>query len=626
MRPARWVCCATSLAALLVTGCGGAADPTEVRQAEYAVQWFGRGPVPRSPAAAPADLEWRAVTLPYAGERERFREDGRGKAARVWLRVVDRADEAGPRAVAYGAFMPTSYRTTVYVDGKRVAENDATLSNAWHRPELFQLPFVTDGPREHEILVSFECWAGYLGCIVPPLHVGALAPVTDFYEWQTFLRIGVPQIGSVSILCVGAFALFFWVRRRHEVAYLLFFCASLLWTFRTLHYHLSRYPQPEGVFWWVTINSLPWLSVVVYLFAFRLYGERRPVVERVLVGMATISTLLALPNITSENWFFEQIQYAMQALISIFVTVVLTIAGWRRRRSEQLAMAAALWVCLAFGVHDLLLETGSITIESLYLLPYAALPLFGAFIYAMARRYRGAIEDAERLNASLEQRLVQRQRELDDSYAQLRRIEIESAKNQERQRLMRDMHDGIGSSLMSSLALAERGHADHEFVLGTLRDAVDELKLTIDSLEPIENDLVTLLANLRYRLGPRLGKAGLTIEWDMPDLPKLAWMDAAAALQILRIVQESIANVIKHARATKLRVAAAVIDGQVRVTIADDGVGYDVEAEARAPTGRGLRNLRHRAEQIGAIIEMRNLEPGTRVTLQLPIDRRRAPR
>ena len=264
--------------------------------------------------------------------------------------------------------------------------------------------------------------------------------------------------------------------------------------------------------------------------------------------------------------------------------------------------------------------------RGVFLLPYAALPLFGAFIYAMARRYRGAIEDTERLNASLEQRLAERQRELDDSHARLGHIEVQNARNQERQRLMRDMHDGLGSSLMSSLALAERGEADHEFMLGTLREAVDELKLTIDSLEPIESDLVTLLASLRYRIGPRLTKAGLTIEWDMPDLPKLDWMDAAAALQILRIVQESITNVIKHARAARLRVAAAADQAQVRVTVADDGVGYDVEALASAPVGRGLRNLRQRAEQLGALIEMHSADTGTTVTLLLPIERRRVPR
>ena len=114
----------------------------------------------------------------------------------------------------------------------------------------------------------------------------------------------------------------------------------------------------------------------------------------------------------------------------------------------------------------------------------------------------------------------------------------------------------------------------------------------------------------------------------MPDLPTLPWMDAAAALQILRIVQESITNVIKHARATRLRVATSAGDGHVRVTIADDGVGFDVQAVARVrvPSGRGLRNLRHRAEQLGAGIDMRSDGNGTTMTLLLPIDRRRVPR
>jgi signal transduction histidine kinase len=625
MKRASWACCAISLAAWVLGGCESQPDHLEVRRAQYAVQWFDDDAAPASPPRVPQELEWRNVTLPHLGGRERPVEGGRIAFARVWIRIVHRAQAVGPHALAYGAFMPAQPSSTLYVDGVRVAATDRTLSNAWHRPVLFQLPHVEHGRDEQVLVLAFDCAAGYLGCGVPPLHVGALGPVTDFHERQTFLRIDVPLIGSVSILIVGAFALLFWIRRRHEVVYALFFCASLLWTLRTLHYHLSRYPHPEAVFWWVTVNSLPWLSVVVYLFAFRLYGERRPAVERTLIAMATLSTL-AVPMGFMDDWVFEQIRYGIQTLISVGVTVLLSVAAWRRRTREHIAMAAALWICFVFGVHDFMLETTMIDIESIYLLPYAALPLFGAFIYAMARRYRGAIEDTERLNASLEQRLAERTRELDESHARLRRIEVESARHQERQRLMRDMHDGLGSSLMSSLALAERGEADREFVLGTLREAVDELKLTIDSLEPIESDLVTLLANLRYRIGPRLTKAGLTIDWEMPDLPRLPWMDAAAALQILRIVQESITNVIKHARARRIRVAAASDGDHVHVTVADDGVGYDVEALARAPTGRGLRNVRHRAEQIGARIEVESAATGTRVTLSLPIERRRVPR
>lgn len=574
----------------------------------------------------PDDLVWRAIELPYVGERNRgFDATGRLASARVWLRIVDapRGNTPGPRALAYGAYLPTGSAAVLYVDGRRVMATDPTLSNAWQRPVLFTLPYGADGGRgEHTLALSFDCKVGFMGCGVPSLRVGALGPVTDYFEQQNFLRIDAPRVGSVAILLVGAFALLFWIRRRHEVVYALFFCASLLWTLRTLHYHLSRYPLPPDWFGWVTVNSLTWLSVTVYLFAFRLHGERQPRIERTLIAVAGLATLSAIPFFNYDAWISEQIQYGVQALLSVVVTVLLSVAAWRRRTREHIALAVALWINLLLGVHDWMLDTWIISMQGVFLLPYAALPLFGAFIYAMARRYRGAIDDAEMLNASLEQRLAERQRELDASHAQLRRVEIESARHQERQRLMRDMHDGLGSSLMSSLALAERGEADREFILRTLREAVDELKLTIDSLEPIESDLATLLATLRYRIGPRLTKAGLTVEWDMPDLPKLEWMDAAAALQILRIVQESITNAVKHARASRLRVAAAAVGGEVHVTIADDGVGYDTGALAHSPTGRGLRNLRDRATQLGAAIEMRSGSTGTVVSLRLPFERR----
>lgn len=622
----RWVCGAASAGLLLTAACAAAQAPSEVRRAEYAVQLFGTDRWPASPAAVPDDLAWRAVELPYRGELNSGYGGGRKHAfARVWLRFVDapRGDAPGPRALAYGAYLPTGSAAVLYVDGARVTATDPTLSNAWQRPVLFALPYSAGGGHSaHTLALSFDCKLGLLGCGAPALRVGALGPVTDYFEWQNFLRIDAPRVGSVAILIVGAFALLFWMRRRHEVVYALFFCASLLWTLRTLHYHLSRYPQPADWFWWMTVNSLTWLSVTVYLFAFRLHGERHPHIERTLIAVAGLATLSAIPFFDYDAWIFQQIQYGLQALLSVLVTVLLSVAAWRRRTREHIAMAVALWINLLLGVHDWLLENLIIGMQGVFLLPYAALPLFGAFIYAMARRYRGAIDDAEMLNASLEQRLAERQRELDASHAQLRRVEIESARHQERQRLMRDMHDGLGSSLMSSLALAERGDADREFILHTLREAVDELKLTIDSLEPIERNLATLLATLRYRIGPRLTKAGLTVEWDMPELPKLEWMDAAAALQILRIVQESITNVVKHARATRLRVAAAAVGGEVHVTIADDGAGYDAEALARSPTGRGLRNLRDRATQLGASIEMRSGSTGTVVSLHLPFERR----
>ena len=193
---------------------------------------------------------------------------------------------------------------------------------------------------------------------------------------------------------------------------------------------------------------------------------------------------------------------------------------------------------------------------------------------------------------------------------------------QERQRIMRDMHDGIGTALMSSLTMAEQGRLTEEHAVTVLREGLDELKLVIDSLEPVENDIVTLLANLRYRFGQRIESAGIHIAWEMADLPRLPWLDPSRALQVLRIVQESVTNVLKHAKASEIRISARPANRGGKLTglvirITDNGVGFDPK---HASHGRGLNNLQHRAAELGGELRIWS-EPdrGTSVSLRLPI-------
>jgi signal transduction histidine kinase len=183
---------------------------------------------------------------------------------------------------------------------------------------------------------------------------------------------------------------------------------------------------------------------------------------------------------------------------------------------------------------------------------------------------------------------------------------------------MRDMHDGVGSALMSSLVAVQRGQMPAADVAQVLSECVDALKLTIDSLEPSGDDLLVLLATLRYRLEPRLQAAGLTLEWHVSEIPKLAWMNPTSALQILRILQEVLTNVLKHANARTLRVATQATGTQVTVSVADDGVGFDMK---HPRPGRGLNNLRRRAEEIGGQIEISSRAGETVVKLLLPIER-----
>jgi signal transduction histidine kinase len=181
---------------------------------------------------------------------------------------------------------------------------------------------------------------------------------------------------------------------------------------------------------------------------------------------------------------------------------------------------------------------------------------------------------------------------------------------------MREMHDGLGSALMSSLIAVERGQMQSADVVQVLRECVDDLKLTIDSLEPMGDDLLILLATLRFRLEGRLQAAGLRLVWDVENVPSLGWLNPALSLHILRIVQEILTNVLKHARASTLRIAATHDGDFVTIEVEDDGVGFDV---ARPSAGRGLSHLRQRAAALGARLEIDSRPGATRVRLRLPL-------
>jgi signal transduction histidine kinase len=187
--------------------------------------------------------------------------------------------------------------------------------------------------------------------------------------------------------------------------------------------------------------------------------------------------------------------------------------------------------------------------------------------------------------------------------------------------LTQDMHDGMGSSLVTALLAVERGNADAGMVADVLKHCIDDLKLTIDSMEPIQADLLLLLANLRYRLGPRLESAGIRLRWEVADVPMMEWIDPRNSLHILRILQEAFTNIVKHAAASEIRVATAVEGESVVVIIDDNGRGFSMTA-GMEKEGKGLRNQRRRATSIGAEVTVAPGDHGgTRLVLRLPVAR-----
>jgi signal transduction histidine kinase len=345
--------------------------------------------------------------------------------------------------------------------------------------------------------------------------------------------------------------------------------------------------------------------------------------KSIVVGCLLVPVALA---ISVETFTVPAILYVIVALLLTYCSAV--YCALKRQRSAYLFLAA-------YSV--LFLGSVMSALQYAALLPANKLSAFGMqfgsalemllLAFALADRFivirRKAIHDVEQANAGLELRLQEREAELNEAHERLRKVEQRQTLSQERQRLMQDMHDGLGSSLVSALRVVEHGKMNEAEVAQVLKGCIDDLKLAIDSMEPVEADLLLLLATLRFRLGPRLQSTGITLRWEVKDVPPLDWLDPKNALHILRILQEAFTNIIKHTHATEIRVATELRDDQVMVTITDNGQGFALESalEGGGMKGKGLSNQLRRAEAIGAEIHWNSDQAGTRLTLQLPIKR-----
>ena len=101
-------------------------------------------------------------------------------------------------------------------------------------------------------------------------------------------------------------------------------------------------------------------------------------------------------------------------------------------------------------------------------------------------------------------------------------------------------------------------------------------------------------------------------------MPELNWLDPKNSLHILRILQEAFTNIIKHTRATEIRLATHAENDHVLVTITDNGQGFILE-EALKHGGKGLSNQLRRAEAIGGEVRWHSTDAGTCFTLRLPV-------
>jgi signal transduction histidine kinase len=197
------------------------------------------------------------------------------------------------------------------------------------------------------------------------------------------------------------------------------------------------------------------------------------------------------------------------------------------------------------------------------------------------------------------------------------------AREEERRRLRRDLHDGLGPALAGHLlrldVLAGKlgprspARADAESLREDLRATVLEVRRVVEGLRPPALDELGLAGALAHVVQRLTAGTRVVADLRVDDLPPLA---AAVEVATFRIVSEAVTNVVRHAAAQHCEVDVAVSGGVLRIRVSDDGRGPD--GQASGPAGNGLQTMRERAEELRGALRVSG-DGGTTVVAEIPV-------
>ncbi|WP_295380943.1 ATP-binding protein [uncultured Pseudacidovorax sp.] len=580
---------------------------------------------------------WQDTPLPDAVDG---RPGGTPPGA-YWYRARFDGPHAGEAAGSGGwaLYLPYLYDGgQVWLNGAQVGEIAESVGRRrvrWERPHLLRLPpslLRSDAPNQLEIRAAVSSARAVHR--FPRIQIGPAQTLLPIHDRRLFWVRTTPQVTAFVCALTAGFVLIIWWRRRSEVLYGLFGVAAALWGLRTLTFVIETLPEGAWLHWRALyLAATGGFIAVLALFAMRLARVDWPWARRGLLAYGLIGPACVLINPASEPlvnrvWSAGLIPIGLVAIALAIRTVSL------QRRMASAVLPAAMLLAVAAGVHDYFISWSTQARpplwpgwfeQRIFLLHHAANLLLLAMGSLLTARFIHAMDGLEDLNRTLESRVADRERRIAADFERLARLQRHSAATEERQAIMREIHDGLGSRLFTSLSRVERGDMDDAQMAEVLRACIADMRIALDALAPEDGDFRTALGNFLFRWQGQLEELHFQPSWriEVPESEVPVLRSPQAMLQLLRIAQEALTNVVKHARPGHVRVALRQTDGALLLEVEDEGPRLRVPAAHRADcaalaSGRGIDNMRARARQLGGTLDVRHGEAGTQVRLHLP--------
>lgn len=532
---------------------------------------------------------------------------------------------ARPMAVLLPA---TDGRIKLYINGVRlddgVEPGMGGDSARTPRQRLWSVP--TTGLHAGSNRIDILVVSARLRPLKGTIYLGPQASLEPMASWGARLvDAGRKGALNLSILALALNLVAAGVRARHaHLAIAALFAATGAWLL------IGDAATIMGQFWPVVDQLL----VTAILISMALIIEGAPSPARgparkgetrflALTGVSALASLVAA-------WFEVPAAVLTGTATVVIASLYLTWSVYRRApaaitispMSQMLIGAAA-----GLGTIAVLVCVAGATGIDLAALPFAA-EIGNSFalagLAAMAAVF-GAIEAARRIYAILRARIdqalvIQQQRvKLDATKRALNDVSREAAILEERHRMARDVHDGIGGQLASLIAQVRLRRVSMADVEQALMGGLSELRLLVDSLDLVGETLADALSALLVRIRQQTAAGSMELNWSQATDLAVEVHNPRWILNLYRLIQEAVSNAVRHSGGDRISISIERLeDDMLSVRIEDNGSSFD---SATTAGGRGLVNMAHRAREAGGRIEFGTsaAHGGAMVHVNLPL-------
>lgn len=583
-----------------------------------APQWMSL-PVPKGAVTLTEALfsldggEEVAVTLPHRWPSSA----GFGPARATYRMTIDL-----PASESLLLLVPAAQHTlTARLDGRRLWGSDrqswgeAALASAY----VLAVPLTKKGSgvlQSGVLEIVLDRKNGAVPGYLPQLYLTDAAAMAPWGWLWSFASNGtrIAVIGLQTLVVLGI-AIVWCARRRDPIFVWLVLIGIVSFAL------LAADVLPAHVFsvngQSVLVFALATFGLMVLGLALSIVDTPRPLWLKVSVFGLPLALIAGVGTGLLPSFVAALVCFTVAIGGNLAAATVLFVNALRVRQWDRALLAAPFFLTGWYGLRDVGIFTGVLDGEVLLSLHLRPLTIIAVFILLM-RRLGSSLEQVDRVNETLRQKLSAQEKELSALHLKDRMRMTQAAREDERGRLMHDLHDGLSGHLVSIIALSQAQNANPAAIERAARSALDDLRLVVNSLDLNDDDLILALAGLRERLEPQLRRLGVAFDWSMEKLPQMTGVTPGNALSVLRILQEAITNALKHGEASRISIHGATRPDGAATIVIRNGVQEGAAADSASDRGHGLKNMVRRAQKLGGDVSFERGRDCATLTLVLP--------